>query len=160
MHKKASSSAGIFCVIIASFFWGTTGTTASFMPDVSPLATGAGAMGFGGLLLVLQAYRQLYRDRYRLLAHIRLLLAGSLSVAIYPLAFYSSMRLSGVAIGTLISIASAPFFTFLIERLISKKVMTLQWLLSFLFGAVGMTLLTLGRQGGGRELSLSADLHV
>ncbi|MEI8666726.1 hypothetical protein P4S81_20740 [Pseudoalteromonas sp. B28] len=54
----------------------------------------------------------------------KVLLLGAASVAIYPLAFYTSMRLSGVAIGTVVSIATAPFFAAILESLISKKYIT------------------------------------
>lgn len=52
------------------------------------------------------------------------------------------MRLAGVAIGTFISIASAPFFTVIMERLISNKKIDKKWVVSFVFGAVGVSLLT------------------
>jgi DME family drug/metabolite transporter len=55
------------------------------------------------------------------------------------------MRLSGVAIGTVVSIATAPFFAAILERLVSKKTISLQWILSFVIGAIGIALLILGR---------------
>lgn len=55
------------------------------------------------------------------------------------------MRLAGVAIGTFISIASAPFFTVIMERLISNKKIDKKWVVSFVFGAVGVSLLTIGK---------------
>lgn len=136
---------GSTAIIFACLLWGTTGTAASFTPNVSPLATGAFAMGLGGVLLVLSSLKRLKIDRVKLLAHYKLLLLGGLSVAVYPLAFYSSMRLSGVAIGTVISIASAPFFTVLLECLISKKLVSNKWLISFAIGAVGIVLLAMGK---------------
>ena len=93
-------------VLVASVFWGTTGTAASFAPDISPFAIGAFAMGFGGVLLCLTAIKQLIDDANKLSQHYRLILLGSACVAIYPLAFYTSMNSAGVAIGTVISIAS------------------------------------------------------
>ena len=145
MHHQNHVFRGSLAIVIASFLWGTTGTAASFTPNVSPLATGAFAMGVGGLLLVLSAFRTLMLDSAKLAAQYKLLLVGGLSVAIYPLAFYSSMRLSGVAIGTVLSIASAPFFTVLLECLISKKTMSTRWLVSFAIGVLGIVLLALGK---------------
>ncbi len=55
------------------------------------------------------------------------------------------MRFSGVAIGTVISIASAPFFSVLLERLISKKYISLYWVISFIIGAVGIVFLVMGK---------------
>lgn len=136
---------GNAAIMFACLLWGTTGTAASFTPNVSPLATGAFAMGLGGLLLVISSLRMLNKDSKKLLSHYRLLLVGGLSVAVYPLAFYSSMRLSGVAIGTVVSLASAPFFTVLLECLISKKSVSNKWLMSFALGAVGIILLAMGK---------------
>ena len=141
---------GVLSVVVASILWGTTGTAASFIPDVSPLATGAFAMGMGGILLLLNAQGCLRQDRKLLFAQPKLLLVGGLSVVIYPLAFYTTMRLSGVAIGTVISIASAPFFTVLLERLISKKSIRRKWVISFVFGALGVIFLTIGKQTGSK----------
>lgn len=145
MLQNKSSLSAILCVIAASVLWGTTGTVSAFIPDVSPLAVGAFSMGVGGVLLVLNAKNNLLSDRQKLLSKLSLLFIGSLCVAIYPLAFYSSMRLAGVAIGTVISIASAPFFTVIMERLISNKRVTSRWVVSFIFGVVGVILLTLGK---------------
>lgn len=145
MLQNKSSLSAILCVIAASVLWGTTGTASAFIPDVSPLAVGAFSMGIGGVLLVLNAKNNLLSDRQKLLSKPSLLFIGSLCVAIYPLAFYSSMRLAGVAIGTVISIASAPFFTVIMERLISNKRVTSRWVVSFIFGVVGVILLTLGK---------------
>ncbi|MCG3879676.1 EamA family transporter [Psychrobacter sp. Ps6] len=145
MLQIQSGLSAVLCVVVASIFWGTTGTASAFIPDVSPLGIGAFAMGVGGILLVLNAKKYLVSDKAKLLSQPKVLLIGSLCVAIYPLAFYSSMRLAGVAIGTVISIASAPFFTVMMERLISNKNITRRWKISFTFGGIGVILLTLGK---------------
>jgi DME family drug/metabolite transporter len=148
---------GVLSVVLASFFWGTTGTAASLIPEVSPLAIGAFSMGVGGLFLIINTRKTLAHEHKQLLSQLTLLLVGGLSVAIYPLAFYSSMSWSGVAIGTVVSIGSAPFFTVVLERLISKKLVSLQWVLSFVFGALGIVLLTLGKQ---KNTSLEMDVST
>ncbi|MDF1763066.1 MAG: EamA family transporter [Oleibacter sp.] len=145
MFSNDTAFKGVFAVFIASVLWGTTGTAASFIPEVSPVAIGAFAMTLGGLLLVITAHINLLKDKQRLRSQLSVIFLGGLSVAVYPLAFYSSMRFSGVAIGTLISIASAPFFTVLLERFISKKPIRIQWIVSFMFGVVGVALLALGK---------------
>lgn len=149
MRHKHESFNGTLAIILASILWGTTGTAASLSPDISPLAIGAFSMGIGGVLLVFTARKKLRVDYRLLLAQPKILLFGASSIAIYPLAFYSSMRLSGVAIGTVVSIATAPFFAAILERLISKKRVSLQWVVSFLIGATGITLLALGKEQSG-----------
>lgn len=51
---------GIFAVLGAAALWGTTGTAATFAPEVGPLAMGAAALGIGGLLQALVALPALY----------------------------------------------------------------------------------------------------
>jgi drug/metabolite transporter, DME family len=145
MENNQESYKGVIAIIIASFLWGTTGTAANYSPDISSLAIGAFSMGVGGVLLVITARKKLLIDYKLMLEQPKILFLGAASVAIYPLAFYTSMRLSGVAIGTVVSIATAPFFAAILERLISKKNISLQWILSFVIGAIGIALLTLGR---------------
>ncbi|WP_341205637.1 EamA family transporter [uncultured Psychrosphaera sp.] len=145
MEKNQDSFQGVIAIIIASFLWGTTGTVASFSPDINSLAIGAFSMGIGGVLLVITARTKLLIDYKVMLNQPKTLILGAASVAIYPLAFYSSMHLSGVAVGTVISIASAPFFAAIFEHLISKKKISLQWILSFIIGAIGIVMLTIGR---------------
>ncbi|MDE1564644.1 EamA family transporter, partial [Klebsiella pneumoniae] len=45
-----ASNYGFIAVLLSAFLWGTTGTAATFAPNLSPLAIGAAAMGGGGLL--------------------------------------------------------------------------------------------------------------
>jgi drug/metabolite transporter, DME family len=102
------SSWGALFVLAASVLWGTTGTAATFAPEVSPLAIAAVAMGLGGLLQAAIAARQITAFSVSLRDQWRIVSLGAVAVAAYPLAFYSSMHLAGVAVGTVVSIGSAP----------------------------------------------------
>ncbi|WP_298943816.1 EamA family transporter [uncultured Psychromonas sp.] len=137
---------GVFAIVIASFLWGTTGLAAHYSEAVSALAIGAFSSGIGGVLLVFTSRYKLWNDYKLMLQQPKVLLLGAVSVAIYPLAFYSSMRLSGIAIGTVVSIASAPLFAAMLDCLISKKQISLQWVLSFFIGSSGVVLLVLGKE--------------
>ena len=77
-------------VLLAALLWGTTGTAASFSQALSPLAIGAFAMGVGGLLQSLLAWRQIRRDWSALWPRWPLLLAGVLAIAVYPCLLYTS----------------------------------------------------------------------
>lgn len=140
-----TSQFGVLAIVVASFLWGTTGTAAQFAPSISPLAIGAFAMGSAGVLLCVFAYKQLMRDIHLLKCNPIVFLLGALCVSIYPLAFYSSMRLSGVAIGTVVSIASAPLFAAVLEFVIGKKPVSKTWVISFCFGATGVVFLSMGK---------------
>ncbi|HWD13354.1 EamA family transporter [Pseudochrobactrum sp. sp1633] len=132
---------GILCVLIASFLWGTTGTVATFAPEVGPLAIGAVAMGLGGILQALLALRALKRDGTMLRQYWPVVLFGALSVAAYPLAFYSSMYLAGVTVGTVVTIGSAPLFSALTEWVFDRKTLSKQWLAGSVAGLAGIVLL-------------------
>ncbi|MEZ9621072.1 EamA family transporter [Vibrio sp. 10N.222.55.A3] len=143
---------GTLAIVFASVLWGTTGTAASFAPDLSPLAIGAFSMGVGGLMQAVLAYRKILSSLDKLLLNKKLLAASALALAIYPLAFYSSMKLSGVAMGTVVSIATAPFFSALLECLISKKNnINKRWLTSFAIGVVGIGLLVFSESSSTNE---------
>ena len=156
--KTDSAGLGIVCVLIASFLWGTTGTAATFAPEVGPMAIGAVAMGVGGLLQALLALRALKRDYSRLQQQWLLVLFGAVSVAVYPLAFYSSMYLAGVTVGTVVTIGSAPLFSALIEWVIDRKTLSKQWIFGAALGLSGIVLLCFF--GGGDHQSTSVTFSA
>jgi drug/metabolite transporter, DME family len=142
---------GVFCVLAASVLWGTTGTAATFAAAVGPLAIGAVAMGLGGLLQALTAARRIVRDRVGLRAQRGVVLFGAVAVAVYPLAFYSSMRLAGVAVGTVVSIGSAPLASAIVERVVDRRLLSGRWMLGAAVGVVGVALLCLAENAGARS---------
>ncbi|PMM64069.1 DMT family transporter [Vibrio splendidus] len=143
---------GTLAILFASILWGTTGTAASFAPDLSPLAIGAFSMGVGGLMQAGLAYRKILFAFDKLMQNKKLLTVSALALAVYPLAFYSSMKLSGVAIGTVVSIATAPFFSALLECLISKENnINKRWIISFAIGVVGIGLLVFSESSAANE---------
>ncbi|MET9918165.1 EamA family transporter [Streptomyces sp. NPDC006435] len=137
----AGAGAGVFAVLLASVLWGTTGTAATLAPQVGPLAIGAAAMGAGGLLQALLAGRRIVRDRAALAARWRTVLLGGAGVALYPLAFYTSMRLAGVAVGTVVSIGSAPLASALLERVADRRSLSRRWTAGAALGLTGTVLL-------------------
>src|SRR6185312_14348913 len=147
---------GTLCVLAASVLWGTTGTAATFAPGVGPLAIGAVAMGLGGLLQALIAARPVSRERAALQSQRRLVLLGGLAVAVYPLAFYTSMRLAGVAVGTVVSIGSGPLASGLAERILDRNRLTARWLAGAALGLAGMVLLCLAEAAQPRPGHASA----
>jgi drug/metabolite transporter, DME family len=152
---------GAVFVLAASVLWGTTGTAATFAPAVSPLAIGAVAMGIGGLLQALYAARPISSQWRDLLERWRLVLLGAGAVAVYPLAFYTSMHLAGVAVGTVVSIGSAPVAAAVIERCADKKPLTRRWLAGALLGVGGAVLLSLaGHRPGGDSAGAEAGFAL
>ena len=118
---KGPIPSGVVFVLVAAMLWGTTGTAAAKAPGVGPLAIGGAAMGIGGLLQAAAAGRVMFTHRHGLTAQWRTVVASAGAVAVFPLAFYSSMRLAGVAVGTVVSIGSAPPAAAVIERIVDHQ---------------------------------------
>ena len=121
--------AAVWALVVSCVLWGTTGTAASFLPDaVSPLAIGASTMTIGGALLFVVNRRDalgVMRDR----AVRPWLLAAAAGMVAYPLAFYASMDLAGVAIGNVVSLGSGPLFAALLEWRVQRSRLTGRWML-------------------------------
>lgn len=138
---------GLAALTVTSLLWGTTGTAATFAPGVSPLAIGAAALGIGGLLQAAIAGPHLRGARGALRKNARTAVIGGLAVAIYPLAFYSSMHLAGVAVGTVVSLASAPLASGVLERVVDGRRLDRWWLAAATLGVIGSALLCASKLG-------------
>lgn len=147
------STAGVVALLLASLMWGTTGTSASFLPDdVSPLAVGASTMGVGGLLLLLTAPRMSWSVLRDPLAR-RWAALGAIGVFVYPLAFYSAMNLAGVAVGNVVALGSGPAFAAVFEWIGERHPLSRRWVISTGLAVVGIALLALGREAGDAGVS-------
>ena len=139
------TTSGVVAILVTAFLWGTTGTAATFAPDEGPLAIGAAALGIGGLLQAAIALPSLKRARQDLRSHTGLIAAGAVAVAIYPLAFYSSMHLAGVAIGTVVSLASAPLASGILELILERKPLSGWWMMAAALGIAGSAMLCVAK---------------
>ena len=140
---------GAWALVLASVLWGTTGTAASFLPDdVSPLAIGASTMTVGGILLFLVSARPAIRA-LRDATSRRWLIVGALGVFVYPLAFYSSMHLAGVAIGNVVSLGTGPVFAALLEWVFDRHRPSGLWLACTAAAVGGIALLSAGGDATG-----------
>lgn len=144
---------GVAAIIGASLLWATTGTAAAQAPALNAIAVGAGAMGFGGLLQLLIHLFPLIDARQRLRQHAGMVTGGALCVAVYPLAFYGSMRLAGVAVGCMVSIASAPLAAAAIERVVLGRRLTRATRWACALGIVGAVLISLAGQGDSTDFN-------
>lgn len=146
---------GAWALVLASMLWGTTGTAASFFPsNVSPLAVGASTMALGGILLFLVSLRPALRAITDAGSR-RWLLLGAAGVVVYPLAFYTSMDLAGVAIGNVVSLGTGPVFAALLEWLFERHRPSALWAGCTAAAIVGIVLLCAGSGdlGGGAPVA-------
>jgi DME family drug/metabolite transporter len=141
---RSGSSAGALALVLASLMWGTTGTAASFFPaSVSPIAIGASTMTIGGALLFVVSARGAI-TALRDAGARRWLLIGAIGVFVYPLAFYSSMSLAGVAIGNVVALGSGPVFAALLEWAVERRTLSRRWIVATVIAVIGVALLSIG----------------
>jgi DME family drug/metabolite transporter len=132
---------GAFFILIAGSLWATTGTSASFLPaSVSPLATGAASFILGSLLLFVTSFSSSVLV-LRTPAHRIRLGVAALTVAIFPLAFYSAMSLAGVAVGTVVTVGSAPVFATVLEIIFDRRRPRSLWIAASASAVAGVLLL-------------------
>lgn len=120
----------VLAVLVTSILWGTTGTVAAYAPNLSSLAVGAAALGLSGLLLAAVALTQLKQEAALLRGEKRLVILGAVAIMIYPLAFYTSMSMAGISIGSVVSLASAPIFSGLVEWGLEKRQLSFRWFIA------------------------------
>ncbi|HNP56099.1 MAG TPA: EamA family transporter [Gordonia sp. (in: high G+C Gram-positive bacteria)] len=149
-------------VFAAAVLWGTTGLAAAYAPTVSPLVIGAVAMGGGGLLQIVANSEAMRANQGDLRRNTAVTVVGALCAAVYPLAFYSSMRVGGVALGTVVSLASAPMASAVIERVLDDRALTVRWMIACLVGIAGSTALCLteNSDGPGSSVPLGVALGL
>jgi drug/metabolite transporter, DME family len=135
----------LFWVLVAAIHWGTTGTAQTFAPESAhPFAIGATRLAVGGisLLLIVVLLGQLNLKNWP----IKATLLASLSMAIYQPLFFTAVTITGVAIGTVIAIGSAPILSGVLEWMILKKVPSKVWWFSTFLSILGCFMLFLNKE--------------
>ena len=172
MLERAGGAAAI---LAAAALWGSTGTVAHFAPPgTSPVSVGAARIVVGGALLVMLACSDATPGAPRRGGEIRRLLAGhgagqaqlalgAAGTAGYQLSFFSAVRVTGVAIGTVVAIGSAPVLTGLLSRLAGGRPLGRRWRLATAGAIAGAVVLVTGGRAagvvlGGVGLALLAGL--
>ncbi|WP_106746642.1 DMT family transporter [Yoonia maritima] len=109
-------------VLLAACLWGTTGTVQTLLPgDREPVAVGALRLAFGALFLLgLAVANRESRKAFHLLPPAEVVIAG-IAIGGYNLLFFYAVSLSGVGIGTALTIGSAPLWATLWEIFVGRK---------------------------------------
>lgn len=153
------SRGAIVAVLAAAVLFGTAGTARELGPDeASSLSVGAARIAIGTCVLWLTVLV----ERRRGIAAVRspgqrrwpTILLGGAGVATYTPLFFVAVERLGVAMGTVVTIASGPFFTGAIEATVWRRPPSRVWLGGTTITALGAALLVAaGDTSGG-----SADL--
>jgi DME family drug/metabolite transporter len=150
---------GSAAILLAASLWGTTGTVRTFVPEASNVSIAALRIVLGGLLLVAFAtftgrgagrgagLRRLLRTRRN-----RLLVAlGAVAITAYQTAFFTAAARTGVAIGTVVTIGSAPAFAGLLGVLTRRSAPSGRWVVATAGAVAGCAALVLGGEDAGAE---------
>ncbi|WP_277584594.1 DMT family transporter [Psychrobacillus antarcticus] len=123
-------------VLLGAILWGTTGTAQTFLPDSAhPFIISAGRSATGGLFLLLIMVL-LKKIKFRSWPWKQTLYAA-ICISLFQLLFFSSVRLTGVAIASVVAIGSAPVFSGLIEWIFLKMRPTKIWGISTGLAIIG-----------------------
>ncbi|WP_338205623.1 EamA family transporter [Candidatus Nephthysia bennettiae] len=129
-------------LLLAAVLFGTTGTARALgSGGASPLAVGALRITLGGVLLLGLAAATRAPLRRCLEREVRgAVLVGVAAVATYQLSFFAAVSLSGVAVGTLVTIGSAPVLAGLFG-IVGGERPTRTWVLATMLATGGCGLL-------------------
>jgi drug/metabolite transporter, DME family len=111
----------------------------------------------GAALLVMAVWRTGPRNELRTLLSSGPVRQASLALAVvsvsgYQLCFFSAVRLTGVAIGTVVAIGTAPVLSGLISRLTGGGALSRQWMIATAGAVSGCVVLVTGGRGAGVSL--------
>lgn len=142
---------GAFYILAAATLWGTTGTAQALAPEgANPLAVGTLRIAVGGLaLLVLARSRGGFR-RGGAGWHLPTALFAAVATALYQVTFFGGVALTGVAVGTVVGIGSAPVFAGFLGWAFAGERLSRAWALATVLAVAGCALLILGDGSGVR----------
>ena len=138
-------------VLLASLCFGTTGTAQALGPDgLAPAGVGAGRILVGGGLLVAVALAAGGLQSLARLPRWPVVIAAG-AVASYQLSFFAAVADTGVAVGTIVALGSAPALAGGIEWAITRQAPARAWAMATALACAGVAMLALA----GADASIS-----
>jgi drug/metabolite transporter, DME family len=132
---------GQWLVLAAAVLWGTNGTAQALAPPgAPPITLGASRLIIGGIgLLAVALFGGAMRQtrRWPVLAT----LLAAIMIAAYQLLFFAGIKRTGVAIGTIAGIGSAPIMAGLLTLIVERRFAGWRWLIATGLAVCGCTLL-------------------
>jgi len=137
-------------VIAAGICFGTTGTTQALGPDgISSLSIGSARLLVGAFFLYL--YIKIAKIPSAAIPKMAMWLSA-LGILSYQLTFFSAVKQTGVAIGTVTALGSVPALTGLLDYLIYKVKPTKRWFIATVITTTGIV--ALGTANGVSDFDL------
>ena len=144
-------------VLVAAVLFGTTGTAQALGPSLDPLAVGAARIAVGAALLLAVA---LASGAPRVGAGRGAIVLAGACVAVYQATFFAALAETGVAVGTVVAIGSAPAFAGLFARAFAGEPLRWRWVVATALACAGVCLLVLGGGTGGEVSTLGVGLAL
>ena len=133
-----------YLVVLAAVCFATTGTAQQLGPDSSsPLGVAAIRFFIGSIVLFIIAFLRPSRNPISQQKPLAtwVWVATAFGQALYGAAFFSAVRSTGVAVGTVVALGSAPLITGAITAFFSRKAPSRSWLGTTTFAIIGMSLI-------------------
>lgn len=142
---KTNPILGVALVLAAAALWGTTGTAQS-LGSGGLQATWFGALRLGVAAVFFTTWAALRPAAVATPLPLprRELLGAGLCMAIYNLAFFAGIRITGVALGTAIALGSGPLWAGLLQALLQRHRLGAGWWVGTLLTVAGGSLMALG----------------
>ena len=132
---------GHWFVLGAAILWGTTGTAQAFAPaGFDPKVIGALRLLIGGIALTCLTIKRKEFGTFSDWQLVPVFLAG-LFTAIYQVCFFSAVAKTGVAVGTVVAIGSAPIAGGLLGLIFRGERLGRRWLIATILAIAGCSLL-------------------
>lgn len=154
MAVSKNALKGTLCVIAAGMCWGTTGTIQAFAPDgASSLTVGSARVVFSGVILLLFMLAKRGRALFAGGWSVRGVILAAAGLAAYQLTFFTAVRMTGVAVGTMVAIGAAPPVAGICGRLFFRERLSPRWYAATVLAVAGCVMLVLGGNSGALEIS-------
>lgn len=128
-------------ILAGSLLWGTTGTAQALAPvGTQPVSVATVRVVLGGLVLVASAT---LRSLLRPLPPVAVA-AATTCLVFAQLSFFAAVDITGVAVGTVVSIGSAPVAAGLLNSVVRRESPGRQWTIATALGVAGCVLILLG----------------
>jgi len=140
---RERSIAGAWFVLGAAVLWGTTGTAQAFAPSgFDPKVIGALRLLIGGIALLGLALYRRELGRPGEWNWLPLAMAGVFTAS-YQLCFFAAVAKTGVAVGTIVGIGSAPVIGGFLGRVFRGEKLSRRWTVATFLAIAGCCLLSL-----------------